>query len=256
MNVLGQYRHLMDQADVGAARMIATSAVRDARNGNDFLQAANATTELPTELVSGEEEGRLAYAGATLGLEPVPGDNVVVDIGGGSTELVIGRAGQVAACSLRVGCVRVTERYLHHDPPTAEEIDAAESYICSTVCDGVASLPTLSGLAPGSRLIGLAGTVTTLMALDLALDEYDPLKTHHAWLRRQSVDHWCKVLAAETSAQRARRGAIVEGRRDVMVGGALILRRVMEVLGFEEGLVSETDILDGLALSLLRRTDL
>jgi exopolyphosphatase/guanosine-5'-triphosphate,3'-diphosphate pyrophosphatase len=255
VNVLDQYRHLMDQADVGAARLIATSAVRDSHNGNDFLQAAEATTGLPAELISGEEEGQLAYAGATLGLEPVPGDNVVVDIGGGSTELVVGRAGHVAACSLRVGCVRVTERYLGHDPPTAEEIDAAESYISSTVSEGVASLPSLSSLVPGSRLIGLAGTVTTLMALDLGLGEYDPLKTHHAWLRCQAVDHWCKVLATETSAQRARRSAIVEGRRDVIVGGALILRRVMDVLGFEQGLVSETDILDGLALSVLRRTD-
>ena len=131
--VLSEYRHLIDDAAVTAARLVATSAVRDAENGEDFLRAASAAIGSPAELLDGRAEGELAYAGATSTLPPVRGDDVVIDIGGGSTEIAVGRGGGVHATSVDIGCVRVTERFFHHDPPTADEVRGAESGIRSVI---------------------------------------------------------------------------------------------------------------------------
>jgi exopolyphosphatase/guanosine-5'-triphosphate,3'-diphosphate pyrophosphatase len=252
--VLKEYRQTMDREGVTAARLVTTSAVRDAENGQEFIRTAAAEVGVPMELLSGEEEGEEAFAGATMGLEPARGDDVVVDIGGGSTEIVLRRCGRAGAISLDMGCVRVTERFLRKDPPSPGEMAAAVTFIQTMLDAGVARMPLLADLAPGSRLIGLAGTVTTLSALDLELSEYDSAAIHHSRLSRESIERWCEVLAGEPTAARARRRVIASGREDVIVGGALILRETMRRLGFEECVVSETDILDGLALSLLERT--
>jgi exopolyphosphatase/guanosine-5'-triphosphate,3'-diphosphate pyrophosphatase len=251
VHVLRDFRRLMDEAGVTTGRLVATSAVRDARNGDVFRQAALAATGLPAELLSGEEEGQLAYAGATAGLPPIDGDDLVVDIGGGSTELVVQRRGVVRAFSMNIGCVRLSERFLTHDPPEEAEIAALVTFVDGAIDDAVRDLPVLSTLRDG-RLVGVAGTVTTLAALSLGLPAYDSDRIHHSVLDMAAVDHWCATLAAEDAATRAERPGMVAGRADVIVGGAYVLRQVMASFGYDRCIASETDILDGIALRLLQ----
>lgn len=248
--VLDEYRSVMDAHDVARARMAATSAVRDARNGHVFLDAASKAIGIEAELLSGEEEGRLAYAGATAGLPPGIGDDVVLDIGGGSTELITRSGSEIRAVSLDLGCVRLTERHLTHDPPLAEELAAAEDTIDSGLDRAVEAVPGLGRLRPESRLIGLAGTVSTLAMLDQGIGEYAWDRVHHSVLTVTAVERWIGILAGEPAAARATRPGMVPGREDVIVGGALVLRAVMRRFAFRSALVSETDILDGLVASL------
>ena len=250
LEVLRHYREAMDAEGVTAVRLVATSAVRDATNGDEFLRRAGDTVGTRAELLSGDEEGRLSFNGATSGLAPGRGDTVVVDIGGGSTELVMEAEGQVRAVSVDLGCVRLTERCLRGDPPSPAELDHAGRVIAAELDRACDAVPNLRALRADSRLIGLAGTVSTLAALDLGLVTYDRSRVHHAVLRATAVAQWCEVLAAESAGQRLRRPGMVEGRQDVIVGGALVLRDVMRRFGFTECLVSESDILDGLVDSL------
>jgi exopolyphosphatase/guanosine-5'-triphosphate,3'-diphosphate pyrophosphatase len=185
---------------------------------------------------------------------------LVVDIGGGSTELVVGEldrygpdapggaAPGVSAVSLDVGCVRLTERFLHDDPPRAEQLAEARSTVASQLAGALAALPPLQ---PGGLLIGLAGTVSTLAALDRRVADYDRAAVHHVVLGHDRVQYWLDALAGQDSAARLARPGMVEGRADVIVGGVLILDAVMDVFRRQECLVSEDDILDGLAASLL-----
>lgn len=252
VRVLAEYRKTMDEAGVRAVRMAATSAVRDAANGREFLDAASEAVGATAELLSGEDEGRLAYAGATAGLAPSSAGDVVVDIGGGSTELIVGTSQDLGVVSLHLGCVRVSERCFPHDPPDGGEVAAALAVIDAELDRAVEAVPALGALQPGSRLIGLAGTVSTLSMLDQRLAEYDWGRVHHAVLDLATVERWCTTLAREPARERARRPGMVEGREDVIVGGALVLRSVMRRFAFDRCLVSETDILDGLAASLRR----
>ncbi len=258
LGVLAEYREEMDRLAVGRGRQVATSAVRDAGNGSDFLRAATAVTGLATELLDGRDEGRLSFAGATAQLPPVPGADVVLDIGGGSTELVVGpdegrarRERQLDVISLDLGCVRISERYLLHDPPSPEELESARRGIDAELARAVEAIPLLGRLPEGSRCIGLAGTVSTVVTLELGLVEYDREKVHLFRLRADIVDRWRRTLAAETSAQRLHHPGMVRGREDVLLGGVLVLSECLALLGFDECLVSEADILDGLIASQL-----
>jgi len=250
--VLTDYRKLMDEARVSRARLVTTSAARDAENGHDFLQKASDVIGVPAELLSGQNEGELACAGATAGLPDLAGDDVVVDIGGGSTEVAVRKRRQVSVVSLDIGCVRVTERCFAHDPPTDIEIDTARSFVDSALRDAMTRLPLLTTVSADSRFIGLAGTITTIGALELGLTHYEPDRIHHACLGRSAVDKWCKTLMSESTRERSERMVIAPGREDVIHAGVLILRQVMEAFNFDECIVSETDMLDGLAMSLLR----
>jgi exopolyphosphatase/guanosine-5'-triphosphate,3'-diphosphate pyrophosphatase len=258
--VLQDYRQRMDRHGVVRARLVATSAARDAVNADEFFAAAEAATGVRPELLSGIEEGRLSFSGATAslpaavrGTRPV----LVVDIGGGSTELVVGvpptpggsvASSDVAAVSLEIGCVRLTERFFHHDPPLGDELAAARAAVNTEVERARSELPALDG---GGILIGLAGTVSTLAALNLELPGYERARIHHAILSRDEVDVWLARLARENRLARLARPGMVEGRADVIVGGVLVLAAVMA--GFECGecLVSEDDILDGIVADLL-----
>lgn len=252
LRVLEEYRATMDEAKVEAARMAATSAVRDAENGHEFLEAAGRILGVPAELLAGTEEGTLSFLGATSDLPAGSGHVVVVDIGGGSTELIVGTgaAAPSGVISLDIGCVRLTERFLRHDPPTAGELGEARREIDRQLETAVDAVPPLGALPPGSRLVGLAGTVSTLAMLDQGLAEYDWGRVHHAVLRRDAVRRWADTLAAEPASARSGRPGMVPGREDVIVGGVLVLDEVMERFGFGRCLVSERDILDGLAASL------
>ncbi len=250
--VLRDYRAVMERFGVSEARLVATSAVRDAANRPDFLEAAGQATGIVPELLTGTEEGRLSLAGAVSELDPREGPFLVVDVGGGSTELVAGSAPDdpdLVAVSLQIGCVRVSERFLRFDPPGPEELEAAEAAVEAELAAAASAHPPLS---EARRLVGLAGTVSTLAALQLDLRDYDRSRIHHAVLRRSEVGYWYRSLATETAAARLDRAGMVRGREDVIVGGALILDAVMRRFGFEECLVSESDILDGMVAGLLR----
>lgn len=258
--VLEDYRRVMDRHAVVRARLVATSAARDAVNADEFFAAAEAATGVRPELLSGIEEGRLSFSGATRslpaavrGTRPV----LVVDIGGGSTELVVGiprapggsvASSDVAAVSLDIGCVRLTERFFHHDPPLGGELAEARAAVRTEVERARSELPAMDG---GGILIGLAGTVSTLAALNLELPAYERARIHHAVLSRDEVDVWLARLARENRLARLARPGMVEGRADVIVGGVLVLAAVMAGFGCGECLVSEDDILDGLVADLL-----
>lgn len=251
--VLAAYKQRMDELGVGRARMVATSAARDASNAEIFLEAARRATGVEPELLSGDEEGRLSFAGATAALPPGAagtGPVLVVDIGGGSTELVVGWPGDAAgasALSLDIGCVRITERFLDHDPPTAGDMDAAGEAVRHALSSARAALPALGR---DGLLVGLAGTVSTIAALEHGVAEYRRDAIHHVVLKAADVVRWLDVLRAEPAAHRLRHPGMEPGRADVIVGGVLVLACVMEVFARPTCLVSEDDILDGLVASL------
>ncbi len=253
LDVLGGYRRLMDRHHVVRARLVATSATRDAVNAEGFFSAARRVVGQSPELLSGEEEGRLSFLGATSCLPSecrAGGPLLVVDIGGGSTELAAGEVGAagdgVAAVSLDIGCVRVSERFLAHDPPLRDELVDARDFVDDTV---TRARGVLVPLPPGG-VVGLAGTVSTLVALERRLHHYDREAVHHAVLTRARVEGWLSRLSSEDRRARLARPGMVKGREDVIVGGVLILVAVMEAFDRSFCLASEDDILDGLAASL------
>jgi len=251
VGVLTEFRAAMDRHGVDRVRMVATSAVRDATNGAAFTDAARAAVGVVPEVLSGNEEGRLAFRGASADLSPFEGDTVVVDIGGGSTEITLGRAGTVSSVSLQLGCVRLTERFLHSDPPTPAEEAATQSAIADALESGEGQMPDLLGLQPARRMVGLAGTVSTLASLTLGLAEYDVDKLHHATITLDEIRGWCNRLAALSAQERRDLVGMVPGRHDVILGGALVLAAVAARYHCPEVLVSEKDILDGIVLSIL-----
>jgi exopolyphosphatase/guanosine-5'-triphosphate,3'-diphosphate pyrophosphatase len=232
---------------------VATSAARDAENVEEFMAAASSIVGTTTEVLSGDEEGRFSFAGATASL-PMDlagsGPILVVDIGGGSTELVVGvrSSAHVVSRSLDIGCVRMTERLFLHDPPWPEELARARGVVQGEVESARLVLPAL---APDSVLVGLAGTVSTLACLERRLAVYQRDQVHHALIEREHVRRWLEVLAAEESKARLEHPGMVMGREEVIVAGILILDVVMESFSRHQCLVSEDDILDGLALDLL-----
>lgn len=252
---LRDYRARLDHFGVVRVRAAATSAARDAKNAESFFSAAEAVLGVRPELLSGIEEGGLSYRGATFELDAAVGPFLVVDLGGGSTEFVAGSEVGAenppeAIVSLDIGCVRVTERYLKGDPPTEDSVAAARSAVRSVLDGALADHPALS--AP-KTMVGVAGTISTLVALEIGLDRYDSARVHLGRISRAAVERWLATLAAETVDERRRRGAIEPGRADVIVGGAVVLAESMARLGHDELVHSERDILDGMAAELAAR---
>jgi exopolyphosphatase / guanosine-5'-triphosphate,3'-diphosphate pyrophosphatase len=252
ISVLEEYRKVMDSFGVERVRMTATSAGRDAVNREEFFTAAEAVIGVRPELLGGEEEGRLSFAGATAELDPEDGPWLVVDIGGGSTELAVGPAEgrplePIGVKSIDVGCVRLTERWLHGDPPTAEELSQALSVVRDHLDDVRRDLPAVDDAA---RLVGLAGTVTTVAAVEIGLAAYDRDRIHHFVLTRAAAEDVFRTLATEPRAVRIHNPGLEEARADVIVGGCVVLVAIMRHFDFQECLVSESDILDGLAMML------
>jgi len=247
VTVLEEYRQVMDRFDVGPVRMTATSAARDAANRDDFFVAAEEAIGVRPELLDGEEEGRLSFKGATRELDPHDGPFLVVDIGGGSTEFAV----EGAAMSVDIGCVRLTERFLHGDPPRPEELSQALSVVHDYLDDVEREIPAVNDAV---RLVGLAGTVTTVAAVEIGLSTYDRDRIHHFLLTKAAAEDVFRTLATEKRADRIHNPGLEEARADVIVGGCCVLVGVMRHFGFETCLVSEADILDGLAVSLLPGT--
>ena len=246
---LREYRAAMDDAGVERVRMAATSAARDAANREDFFSAAEEVLGVRPELLSGTEEGRLSFAGATADLDEGDGPFLVVDIGGGSTEFVIGRTEPTGVKSIDVGCVRVSERFLRSDPPDPGELSDALSVVRAHLDDVVREVPATLDAA---RMVGLAGSVTTVAAVELGLTSYDRDRIHHFRLTRTAAEDVFRTLATEARDDRRANPGLEEARVDVIVGGALILVAVMRYFDFDDCLVSEHDILDGLVAELLQ----
>ena len=250
MAVLREYADVIARSGAQAVRMVATSATRDADNAAEFVRLVKEVLGVAPEVLTGDEEAVLSFTGATaeLAAGPDPGPFLVADIGGGSTEFVLGEAGRPPArsISVNVGCVRMTERHLHGDPPSEAEVAAA-------VADIDAALEEVADAVPveeARTLIGLAGSVTTVAAIAMRLPAYDAARIHHARVAAADVHAVTRGLLAQTRAGRAAIGVMHPGRVDVIGGGALILDRLMRRFGFAEVLVSEHDILDGMAWSL------
>ncbi len=247
--VLGEYKELARRHGVGATRAVATSALRDAVDAERFLSPAAELLGVRPEVISGEEEGRLSFRGATASLEDPAGPFLVLDIGGGSTELILGGGGAVSSSvSLDIGCVRVTERYLSSDPPTRDELEAARRGIGEVLTAG---LGPAESWRPARQLIGLAGTVSALTVMALGLDGFREERVHHARLSREAVQELGKRFASLPVAERRALRGMEEARADVILGGSLVLDEVMGYLGWEELVASEADILDGVAAELL-----
>lgn len=232
---------------VEAVRMVATSASRDAANARDFTVMVESVLGVAPEVVSGEEEARLSFTGAVATLSDPVGQRLLVDIGGGSTEFVRGAGTEVlAATSVDVGCVRMTERHLRSDPLVPSEVDAAVVDIRAAVEEALA---VADPDRTAGELVAVAGTATTIAGIALELSAYDADVIDRT---RLSYEQVAKVTDGLVRADHAARLAIPvmhPGRADVIVGGALVLRTIMECCGADAVLVSEHDILDGIALS-------
>jgi exopolyphosphatase / guanosine-5'-triphosphate,3'-diphosphate pyrophosphatase len=246
--VLEEYGALIRRLGATRVRATATSAARDAKNQAEFFDAAERALGARPELITGEEEARLSFRGATEGLDPKEGPFLVVDIGGGSTEFILGISQPESLISVNMGCVRLTERHLKTDPPTRQELEAC----FSDVRGQMARVREVIDVGRVRTMLGLAGTVTTLAALNLGLTRYDPARTHHSLLTRTQAEHWLERLS--TTPVETRRTLLLEpARAEVIVGGAAVLVTILRELQLSELTVSESDILDGLAASLRGR---
>lgn len=246
IEVLRDYAHAMRTHDVRALRMTATSAARDAHNRAEFFAGVAAAVGQEPELLSGEDEAKLSFAGATAGQHaPASGKLTVFDIGGGSTEFARGVDAPERFVSLDLGCVRLTERHLHDDPPTPQQLERARALVHGLLAQ------VAQELAPqaADSWIGVAGTVTSFAARVAGLTQYDAQRTHGLLLQRDQVTHFYQLLSQTNKEQR--RALLVEPRRaEVIVGGAVVLDVIMEHFGLRSIVCSERDILDGLAESL------
>ena len=246
VNVIREYQEAIAAHGAARVRVAATSASRDATNRDEFFDPVEQLLGVRPELLTGEEEARLEFAGATSGLtEPEP--YLVVDVGGGSTEFIVGGSEPEGLISVDVGCVRLTEQILHSDPPSAEELSVA----VGIVRDHLADVDRALGSAGHAKtLIGTAGTVWTMGAIELGVDASESERIDHSRLSRAAAEEIFRTLATEPVARRRHNPGLEPGRVDVIVGGVIVVVSVMRHWGFEELLVSEADILDGLARSI------
>ncbi len=249
------YAELLKRHDVSNVRMVATSATRDAANRDEFFAMTSEVlgAVVPgavAEVITGDQEAELSFNGAVHDLDSAAAPFVVVDLGGGSTEVVLGEREVQAGYSADIGCVRLTERCLHSDPPTAAEVAAARDVVRERLGEALRVVPV-----EGARTwVGVAGTMTTLAALAQGMTTYDPAAIHLSRVGFDALLPVCEDIIAMSHDQRAALGPMHEGRVDVIGGGAIIVEELADALGARAGIdelvVSEHDILDGIALSI------
>ena len=246
-----EYAALIEAAQVDAVRFVATSATRDAENRDEFVSGIRGRLGVEPEVVDGEEEAQLSFTGATSNLEiaGAAAPCLVIDIGGGSTEFVMGEPGRTptASASVNVGCVRMTERHFVTDPPWPAEVSAARDDIDAAIALAAASVP----LRRAASMVGLAGSVTTVAALAMGMWEYDSSRIHGAVITAADIHRVCEELLYSNRDKRSANPAIHPGRLDVIAAGSLVLSAIVAYTGVAEILVSEHDILDGIAASLI-----
>ena len=229
-------------------RFCATSATRDATNRHLFVDGVRERLGIELEVISGDEEAALSFAGAIKDLDPSNGPFLVVDIGGGSTEFVFGTATVEAARSVNIGCVRMSERHFASDPATPEQIEAARTDIQEAIAQAAAIVP----ITKAKTLVAVAGTATTVAAAALELPEYDRYAIHLSRISAQQTHDAATMFATKTRELRISLGYMHPGRVDVIAAGSLVLSEIMKATGATEFVASESDILDGMAFSLAR----
>lgn len=247
---LKDWRQLIDEHQVQATAVVATSAVRDARNREEFLNLIAREAGLQVEIISGEEEARRTMLGIRSGLPAGVTDMLAIDIGGGSTECILDRPGQPPIVrSIDIGVVRLSERVLQSDPPTAEELRQARNWIQNETEAAVSTMPVPIGLT----FVGTAGTITALAAMAQQLPAYEPARIHNYVLTLDEVKRLEAQLLSRSKQQREGLPGLERGREDVIVAGVIILRTMMEMLGMEKVLVSDLGLREGVLLELASR---
>ena len=249
--VLEDYRRVMDEHGVTRGLLVATSAVRDAVNGAEFLEGARSRVGVDAAILSGAQEAAYSFAGATADLAESALATLVLDVGGGSSEIALATDEGLVSYSMQLGCVRVTERALGAGVVTASREAAARAMIAAEIDRAFAAEAAFARAVGAVRMVGLAGTVATLAQLDARLAVYDREVVHHRVLSRACVREWRERLAGETPEERMAHPGMVRGREDVLVAGLYVIEAVMERFGADELLSSESDILDGIVASLL-----
>jgi exopolyphosphatase / guanosine-5'-triphosphate,3'-diphosphate pyrophosphatase len=251
LTVVEGYAARIDRLGVDRLRMVATSASRDVIDRSAFASDVRAVLGIEPEVISGEEEARLSFAGATRGLLSLPTPYLVADIGGGSTELASGTTAVDTACSIDIGCVRLSERHFGSDPPLPTQIEAARAEIEAGLDRALSVVP----ISAAGSLVGLAGSVTTVAAIHLDLTEYEPAAIHRARVPASAVRDISERLLTASHAQRAAIPVMHPGRVDVIAAGALVLRCITDCARVDEVIASEADILDGIAWELAQPAD-
>jgi exopolyphosphatase/guanosine-5'-triphosphate,3'-diphosphate pyrophosphatase len=245
---LKEWRQAIATFPVDATTAVATSAVRDAKNRSEFLDRVKREVGWEVELITGEEEARRTMLGIRSGLPPGVTDMLALDIGGGSTEFILDRPGQAPMVrSIDIGVVRLSERYLAHDPPMAQEVEAARGVVRR------GTEQVIKEMRPSSRVnfVGTAGTITSLAAMAQRLPAYEPARIHNYSLRLETVQNLERELLSRTKDERRGMPGLERGREDVIAAGAIILRTVMETLGRSDCLVSDLGLREGVLLNLV-----
>jgi exopolyphosphatase/guanosine-5'-triphosphate,3'-diphosphate pyrophosphatase len=246
IRVLERYCRRARALQAERIHLAATSAVRDASNRGELAEAVERLTGEPMEVLSGREEAALSFLGGTRGLDAEP-PHLVVDIGGGSTEFALGTGEPSSSVSAQIGSVRLTERYVHTDPPSYKELERLELAVTSVLSQVEDRIP----VGDARTLVAVAGTATTVQAIALSLPEYDPERLHRSVLSRDDAERVFRLLADMTTEERRQIPVMAPGREDVIPAGATILVAVMRRWGFAEAVVSETDLLDGVAYRMV-----
>lgn len=251
IDTLKEWRQMIEGYQVEAATAVATSAVRDAENREEFVGLVRREAGFQVEIISGDEEARRTMLGIRSGLSSDVTDMLALDIGGGSTEFILDRPGQPPLVrSIDIGVVRLSERLLHHDPPTDEEVRRARAWVRNETAAAVADMPRPAGLT----FVGTAGTITSLAAMAQQLPTYEPARIHNYTLKLETVTQLEQQLLSRSKAQREGMPGLERGREEVIAAGAIILRTVMETLGLPECLVSDLGLREGVLIDLAKRT--
>ena len=248
---LSEWRAIIDASHVDTAAAVATSAVRDAANRDEFLDRVKRETGFEIELLSGEEEARRTMLGISSGLPPGVTDVLALDIGGGSTEFILDRPGQnLIVRSIDIGVVRLCERLLHHDPPTDEDVRQAREWVARETKAAVAGM----GNYQTATFVGTAGTITSLAAMAQKLPAYEPTRIHNYKLQLSVIQEIEQTLLSRKKTDRAGLPGLEKGREEVIAAGAIIIRTVMESLGMSTVLVSDLGLREGVLIDLAMRT--
>ena len=247
---LREWREIIDASHVDAVAVVATSAVRDAANRDEFLDRVKREAGFEVEIISGDEEARRTLLGIRSGLPHGVTDVLALDIGGGSTEFILDRPGQKPVVrSIDIGVVRLCERLLHHDPPTEEELRQARDWIARETKTATAGM----GNYQTATFVGTAGTITSLAAMAQKLPTYEPARIHNYQLQLSTIQELEQTLLSRNKAARSGLPGLEKGREEVIAAGAIIIRTIMETLGMPSVLVSDLGLREGVLIDLAKR---
>ena len=250
IHCLKEWREVIDGCGVDACAVVATSAVRDAGNRQEFLDRVKREAGFEIQVITGEEEAHCTMLGIRSGLPAGVTDMLALDIGGGSTEFMLDRPGHAPIIrSIDFGVVRLYERVLRHDPPTVEEVEQAREWVGKETEAAVAGMPRLDGLT----FVGTAGTITTLAAMAQKLPTYEPARIHNYRLKLETIRELEQTLLSRTKAERVGLLGLEKNREEVIAAGAIIIRTIMETLGVSNVLVSDLGLREGVLIDLARR---